>query len=81
MNDATITLIVNGKPVEVPSGTTVAAALFMADTAARVAISGEPRSAVCGMGVCMECRATINGVHHVRTCLMTAESGMQVTTE
>jgi succinate dehydrogenase/fumarate reductase-like Fe-S protein len=29
--------------------------------ATRTSVSGEPRSAVCGMGICQECRAQVNG--------------------
>ena len=45
---------VNGKPTEVPDGSTVAVALFIAGVASRTSVRGEPRSAMCGMGVCFE---------------------------
>lgn len=34
----------------------------------RTSVSGEPRAPMCGMGICMECRATVDGVPHQRTC-------------
>jgi hypothetical protein len=44
----------------------------------RRSVSGEPRSALCAMGICEECRATVNGVPHVRTCQRIVASGMEV---
>jgi D-hydroxyproline dehydrogenase subunit gamma len=32
------------------------------------------------MGICMECRATVNGVPHRRTCQMICDAGMEVVT-
>ncbi|MGC4001121.1 MAG: FAD-dependent oxidoreductase [Anaeromyxobacter sp.] len=46
----------------------VAAKMLCDGTAFRTSVSGEPRAPLCGMGVCMECRATVNGVAHQRTC-------------
>jgi sarcosine oxidase subunit alpha len=43
-------------------------------------VSGEPRAPLCGMGICMECRATVDGVAHVRTCQVTVKDGMRVMT-
>lgn len=36
----------------------------------RLSVTGEPRGPLCGMGICFECRATIDGKPHVRTCQM-----------
>jgi sarcosine oxidase subunit alpha len=33
------------------------------------------------MGICMECRATVNGVPHSRSCKLTCAPGMTVVTE
>jgi hypothetical protein len=33
------------------------------------------------MGICMECRATINGQPFCRTCLIPCEQGMEIQTE
>lgn len=76
----TITLTINGSPVSVAEGATVAAALFEASIAARKSVSGEPRNPLCAMGVCMECCATVNGVQHVRTCQLIVQPGMEVVT-
>ena len=77
----TLTLTINGSPVSVAQGSSVAAALLQAGVPARTSVSGEARNPLCAMGVCMECCATVNGVKHVRTCQMTVHSGMEVVTE
>jgi predicted molibdopterin-dependent oxidoreductase YjgC len=75
-----IRLTINGRLLEVEEGTTVAAALLMAGTAARSSASREPREPFCGMGICMECRTTINGVRQQTSCQRLCEPGMQVVT-
>ena len=50
-----VTVTVNGAPVVVLSGTTVAVAIVMAGQACRRSVSGEPRGPLCGMGICFEC--------------------------
>jgi sarcosine oxidase subunit alpha len=74
-------IIVNGKTIHVGEGASVAAAVMMADEPCRFSVSGEPRGPLCGMGICMECRATVNGVAHQRTCLLLCTPGMEVVTE
>jgi D-hydroxyproline dehydrogenase subunit gamma len=75
-------ITVDGRPVTVATGSSVAAALLNAGiTAFRRSISGEPRGPVCGMGVCFECRVTIDGVSHERACLITVRDGMAVRTD
>jgi sarcosine oxidase subunit alpha len=72
---------VDGRPVEVPEGTTVAVALFRGGvTAFRRSVSGTPRGPVCGMGICFECCVTIDGAPHVRSCLMPCRAGMEIST-
>ena len=52
---------VNGKPVSVAAGTVVAAAVAANGTAGfRKSVLGKFRGPLCGMGICMECRVTIN---------------------
>jgi len=76
-----ITVTVNGTPVVVSSGATVAVAMVLAGQACRTSVSGEPRGPLCGMGICFECRVTVGGVSHCRSCQVLCEQGMQVTTE
>jgi sarcosine oxidase subunit alpha len=75
-----VTLRVNGVPTCVREGTMVAAALLNARVPCRVSVDGEPRTALCGMGICMECRATVDGVSHQRTCQIVCREGMDVET-
>lgn len=75
-----ITLTVDETTVRVAPGTTVAAAALMAGTQTRVSVSGEPRAPLCGMGICFECRVTIDGVPHQRSCQIPCLPGMRVTT-
>lgn len=76
-----VTLQVNGKRLRVADGTTVASALLLTGEPCRISVSGEPRSALCGMGICYECRAVVNGVAHYRTCQLACRDGMVVTTQ
>jgi len=76
-----INLTVNGKHVQVPEGVTVAAAVLRAgQTAFRLSVSGEPRAPLCGMGVCFECRVTLDGQPHARSCQIVVREGMEVRT-
>lgn len=72
---------VNGGAMEVREGTMVAAALMNAGVVTRRSVNGGARGPVCGMGICMECRARVNGVEHVRTCQMVCEPEMEIVTE
>jgi sarcosine oxidase subunit alpha len=75
-----LTVTVNGAPVSVPSGTTVAVAVVLAGQACRMSVSGEPRGPLCGMGICFECRVAVDGSPHVRSCQTMCEQGMQINT-
>lgn len=76
-----IQLRINSQPVEVAEGTTVAAAVLNHSTATtRTSITGQPRGPLCGMGICFECRLTIDGQLHVRSCQLLCRPGMQVET-
>jgi D-hydroxyproline dehydrogenase subunit gamma len=77
-----VTLSINGQTVTVAAGTVVAAALAQAGvTRFRRSVRGEPRGPLCGMGVCFECRVTLNGQPHSRSCLTLCEDGMEVRTD
>jgi hypothetical protein len=76
-----VTLAVNGLPVTVPSGTTVAVAMMICGQACRTSVTGEPRGPLCGMGICFECRVAINGQPHCRSCQILCEPGMEVRTD
>lgn len=77
---AVIHLSVDGQPVAVPDGATVAAAVAQVASRFRRSRTGEPRAPLCGMGVCFECRVTVDGVAQVPACLTPARDGTAVTT-
>jgi D-hydroxyproline dehydrogenase subunit gamma len=74
-------ITVNGKQMRVSAETSVAAAMMMAGEPCRTSVRGEPRGPLCGMGICMECRATVNGRKHQRTCQLMCAPAMEVATE
>ncbi len=77
-----VTLRINGKPITVERGTIVAAAVVMAGGLKfRQSVLGESRAPLCGMGICMECRVTINGQPHCRSCQTLCAEGMDVRTD
>lgn len=80
MSDAArVNVIVDGVPIEAAPGTSIAALLANAGMHARRSVSGEPRGALCGMGVCHECRVTIDGRVHQRACMALVAEGMVIT--
>jgi hypothetical protein len=76
-----VTVTVNGIPVSVPPGATVAVAVTVAGEACRNSVTGQPRGALCGMGICFECRVVIDGSPHCRSCQILCKPGMQVRTD
>lgn len=74
-------IAVNGRAVAFQEGTTVAAAILNAGvTAFRTSVNGEARAPICGMGICYECRVTIDGTPHQRSCMFLCRDGMEVQT-
>lgn len=77
----TVEIVINGGRHRVAPDITLGAALLDAGTAAfRRSVSGEPRGPLCGMGICFECRVTVDGVPHRRACLEPVRAGMVVET-
>lgn len=76
-----ISILLNGKLLRVPSRTSVAAAILQAgEWSFRKSVSGEARAPICGMGICFECRATVNGRRQCRTCQITVAQNMVIQT-
>jgi aerobic-type carbon monoxide dehydrogenase small subunit (CoxS/CutS family) len=76
-----VRITVNGRPVDVHRGTSVAVAVYLAgETMFRQSVSGEPRAPLCGMGVCQECRVRVDGVPHVKSCQVICDDGMKIET-
>lgn len=76
-----IDLTINGRAVHVMEGVSLAAAILNAGEPSRVSLHGEARTPFCGMGICMECRATVDGVPHQRSCQLPCAAGMEVVSE
>ncbi|WP_295957613.1 (2Fe-2S)-binding protein [Rhodoferax sp.] len=73
-----VNLHINGQPVAVPAGCSVAAALAIAGSGiSRTSVNGEARAPLCGMGICQECRVSINGVRGL-ACQTTCSADMRV---
>ncbi|SAK88445.1 (2Fe-2S)-binding protein [Caballeronia ptereochthonis] len=79
--DDFVSVTVDGEPLAVPAFTTVAAALAMRGVSAtRRSVIGEPRAALCGMGVCHECRVKVDGRAHVLGCQTLCRDGLSIET-
>ena len=79
--DASTEIVMDGRRERVTAGITVAAALFnLGNVGIRRSVSGGSRGVLCGMGVCFECRVTIDGLAHQRACITTVVHGMEVST-
>lgn len=74
---------VDGRTVRAVAGQSVAGALHQAgiDVLRRNPVTGEPRGAFCGMGVCFECELTIDGAVGQRACLAHVHAGMRIETD
>lgn len=78
----TIAVNVNGVSIEVPSHCTIAAAVLIAGEAGfRTSVRGERRGPLCGMGICFECRVTVDKEPHTRSCQIYCRSGMKIETD
>ena len=78
-----IAIRVDGRPLTAFAGDTVLAALHAAGIMAlrRSDRSGAPRGALCGMGVCFECRVTVDGRPGVQACMTEVKDGMEIETD
>lgn len=79
---APVEVRLDGEPVSVPAGVSVAAALLLLDRpACRLSpVSGAPRAPYCLMGVCLECLVTIDGRPGRFGCLTPVADGMRIDT-
>jgi len=78
----TVTVVVNGVSVTMPAGSMVSAAILKSGVHGfRRSVTGELRGPLCGMGICFECRVTIDGEAHCRSCQTVCHDGMDVRTD
>ncbi len=81
MSAPRVELTIDGRPCTVAAGSTVAVALLEHGVAVfRASVQRDPRGPVCGMGICFECRVTIDGRPHQRACLVPCTAGMSIRT-
>jgi predicted molibdopterin-dependent oxidoreductase YjgC len=76
-----VQIVVNGTPLQVPTGISVAAALAQhAPGTTRTSVTGEARAPLCGMGVCHECRVRIHGRTRL-ACQTVCTEGLSIHTD
>ena len=78
-----VTVTIDGRALGVRAGTLVAAAIEIATPGrgARLAVGGSRRQPLCGMGVCGECRVTVDGRPHCLGCQTPCAAGMEILTD
>lgn len=72
-----VTIEVDGKEVKGIRGQTIAAVMLTGGVPSwgRTPVGERPRGLFCGIGVCFECVAVVNGLADVRVCQRRAENG------
>ena len=71
-------ILINGSLHEIEEGVTLLVALLNKGfQVQRLSVSGAHRSGICGMGICFECRVTVDG-KVVRACQTLCREGMEV---
>lgn len=79
----TVTITVDGKPVQAKEGEPILSSLL----AAGIKINRytrrfhEPRGLFCAIGQCTDCVMVVNGKPNVRTCVTPVQEGMVVETQ
>ena len=77
----TITVKINGQPVQALAGETVAGLLLAQGIRVfRHTPDGAPRGLFCGMGICYDCLVTVNDVPHIRACMTPVAEAMTIET-
>ena len=74
-----IEIEIDGEPVLVPAGISLAAALFYLDAMPnrRTQLSASPRAAFCMMGACFECLLEVEGEGSQRACQLQVRPGLR----
>ncbi|MEA3410503.1 MAG: (2Fe-2S)-binding protein [Pseudomonadota bacterium] len=76
----TVTVNIEGTPVSVPAGETVAAAVLAHGLVytRTTPVSGRPRAPFCMMGVCFDCLMEIDGQPNRQACMVRVAEGMRI---
>lgn len=70
---------INGNDYPFIEGSTVAALIMSSDLVTTgLSVKGKPRAPLCGMGICHECRVTIDGLEYERSCMVLCRDGMEI---
>jgi predicted molibdopterin-dependent oxidoreductase YjgC len=75
-----VSLVIDDRPVRVPAGLSVAAAVLWTGglVTRETAVSGRPRAPYCMMGVCFDCLMEIDGEANQQACMVAVRDGMRV---
>jgi D-hydroxyproline dehydrogenase subunit gamma len=74
-------ILINGSRQEIEEGASLLVVLLNKGfSAQRLSVSGAHRSGICGMGICFECRVTVDG-KVVRACQTLCRERMEVWTD
>ncbi|MBF0277923.1 MAG: (2Fe-2S)-binding protein [SAR324 cluster bacterium] len=79
-NGEKVSIDFEGKRLETVTGQTVAAALLGSGEMLfrESAVTGQPRSVYCMMGVCFECLLEIDGKPNQQSCMILVQEGMKI---
>jgi predicted molibdopterin-dependent oxidoreductase YjgC len=77
---AQVTVELDGFPLSVPAGASIAAALLAAGVARfrSTPVSGSARAPYCMMGVCFDCLIEVDGEPNRQACLIEVRDGMKL---
>ena len=76
-----VVVVVDGVLVRIPEGSMVSAAIMNAGVSSfRKSVTDEARGPLCVMGICIECRVTIDLQPHCRSCQTVCKNGMDIRT-
>jgi predicted molibdopterin-dependent oxidoreductase YjgC len=76
-----MTFYADGQAFTARTGETIAGALTRQGIREfHRSLNGSPRGLFCGIGVCHDCHATVDGRAQMRTCLILVSDGMRVET-
>jgi hypothetical protein len=76
-DSSTVTIVVDGAAMTGVLGQTLAGVMLSAGVEAwrRTSLGDRPRGVFCGIGVCFDCVAVVNGLADVRVCQRRARDG------
>ncbi|MFC9998785.1 (2Fe-2S)-binding protein [Nocardia sp. NPDC127526] len=81
-SDRPLTITIDGVAVNGVHGQTLASVLLAADRSHwRTGPNGGRRGVFCGIGICFDCAATVNGIPDIRLCRRPARDGDVIATQ